>query len=1433
MFFPVNRNIIAYFYLREVESLIQNMHMRRLELAIFFIILSINLYANTGTELYSNLRFNSFSTHEGLSQSSVLSITQDHNGFIWMGTKNGLNRFDGYNFQTYKNQIRDSSSVSNNEIIFLNSDSNGNIFIGTRGGGLNLYLKDENRFIRYPDTKTPDGTVTSVYECPGGEIWVGTSEGLLHGIPMPENDYAYRFTNVSHKAVYYNENERIMPFNSAALSVVSIFQFANNHFLIGTFQGLFIFDQKEMTFSKVDIGEHNFSKINAIKSDPDNNIWIAGSEGLVCLSLDNEEIGAIIYNSLQSNEWNKLNTNWVETLLFDFNGNLWAGTRGAGVVMLTPEGSISNYSNDITLSNRVGDNIINSMMIDDAGILWIGTESRGVVTLDLHRKRFNHLENNSETGRNLTSNLVTAIAGNGNSIWVGTAYNGLDHLHFNNDNTITTQHFNQIPSGYNSQSSEIISLLLDHDNTMWIGTASNNLVRYKPGEGFGYIPIGAFAFSLHQDRGNTIWVGTWGNGLAYLNDTTNEVINISSTPPEPRSISGDIILSMFDDNRGNFWIGTKGRGLNVIPLEQLKNGYKHFVSFEKNDNLLHNDIYCIFQDSDDVLWIGTGGGLSKLDLYSNPQAITELYNGNANFVTYTEDDGLPANLIYGIVEDQKGNLWISTTKGLSKFDRQNNTFQNYSANDGLQSNEFHSNAFYASPNNMLFFGGVNGLSFFNPEEIQPDERPLEVVLSGLKVANMPVKPLEKVKGKIILNTDISNAEKITLNHKHKDFSIEFSALHFNYLQGVTYAYRLLGFHDEWRYLPGNEHSVSYTNLWEGEYLLQIKATNNDGIWNENPRELKIKVLPPYWRSLWFYAIYVVVLILGLLLFRRYTLIGVAEKNKLLIEHIERNSLIENTEAKMRFFTNISHEIRTPLTLISNPLDEVINNTAIDEKSRSNLQLVAKNVNRLLHLTNQLLQLRRIDKGGVDPNYSKVNLAVFVKEIISYFLQKALNKEITLSFHSDIEAEDEIWIDPELITTAVYNLISNAYKFTPSKGHINIKIHKEAETLSRFDKLKGKKADNKKWYCIEVSDTGIGIPAEDIPNIFHRFYQSKNKKSRETAGSGIGLSIVKEYIDLHQGKIETKSKINEGTTFKIMLPSGNEHVKNKNISKNNEDYSQLNTVKRIESEAQEQIVQAVNPKNLPVILLVEDDDDLNKYIAQSLSENYIIHTANNGKRGIEKAYQIKPDLIISDIMMPETDGLVLCNELKNNEETQHIPIILLTAKASDENKIDGYQSGADLYVSKPFRNEVLKSQIEQLLKTRKILSEVFSKQIFLKPRDIIISSADEKFLTRMNDIIDKNLADPNFDVAAMVEHMNQSHSTVLKKIKILTGMSLVEFVKTHRLKRAAQILEKDSFQVAEVAYLVGFSDPKYFSKCFSKEFGKTPTEYVHENRKSKK
>lgn len=1412
---------------------------------LFSFILAFNLTINgmgagiSGDEHFSNLRFSQVNTENGLSQASVLCIFQDIQGFVWMGTKDGLNRYDGYNFRTYKHLLNDTTSMSDNEILSLSSDQNGNIYISTQGGGFNKFIYTTNQFIRYPELPISEPTVNTVYPSADGSIWIGTPEGLILGDPIENASNQYRFTNLSKNSAYLSIGGQILPYDRKMMAVHAIQPIENNFILIGTQNGIFIYNIQEKTFSAASVNTQITDKVNSIIRNHDGDIWAGTALGLFRMRWTGNQLVAKTIYDYRNPQWSMVGTDWVNILINDHNGAIWAGTRGGGLIQINSKGELTSYYSDLSNSRRIGDNMINALMIDRTGVLWIGTESRGAALLDLNRKRFNHLENKSKSGINLTNNQVTAISGRGNVVWAGTAFNGLDRIDFSNGKQLSTLHIDQIPIGSNRFSSEIISLMIDNKDQLWIGTQSNSVIKYSNGN-FQAINIGGFAFALLQDRNNTIWVGTWGQGIAKIDPETNQTTLFNNQISGSNTLSSDKVLSLYDDSYGNLWVGTKGGGINIIPLNLINQGYTSFRHIKhipnSTNSLLNNDVFCIMQDSKGTFWIGTGLGLSKLQLRSK-NASEELLKDELSFETFTEVDGLPGNAVFGIHEDLKGNLWLSTINGLSKFDPNNKTFSNFHNSDGLQSTEFHSNASYKAPNGNLFIGGVNGLSFFNPEEISTNPHPAMPVISRLRVMNQPVYPQMRVMGKRILTNDISLTKDLKLSHKHKEFTIEFSALHFANINKVSYAYRLLGFNDQWHISSGKENSATYTNLKEGDYTFQVKATNNDGVWSDTVTELHIEVKPPFWRNPWFYLVYVGIILSALFMFRKYSLIAVSEKNRLHIERLERKNIIDNTEAKMRFFTNISHEIRTPLTLISNPLSEVIEKGNIDEKSKSNLKLVSKNVSRLLNLTNQLLQLRRIDKGGIEPAFSQVEMNLLLQEINTYFIQKATQKNIILNFRNETDPKLTAWIDQEMITTCIYNILSNAMKFTPSNGHIDIKLSKKApkEDVIKNWKISELTSKPAEWIAISIADSGKGIPEEELQKIFIRFYQTKHHDLMETAGSGIGLSIVKEYIDLHLGVVSVHSKLGEGTEIILYLPLGKKHLPQKpkaeeTVKQNLSSPTQLQTLENAEAnepelEEAETYIEVVNTDEFPHILIVEDDAELANYLASSFEEEYSVTLAANGLEGMNKAIDLQPDLIISDVMMPEMDGTQMSKALKNNIETSHIPIILLTARASDTHMIEGYESGADMYVTKPFAIEVLRTQVKQLILSRRQLIEKFSRHTMLKPRDLKISSLDERFLDKLYSIIEANLAEPDFDVSEIVKQMNLSHSTVLKKVKALTGTSMVEFVKMQRLKRAAQILATDKLPISEVAYMVGFSDPKYFSKCFSKEFGRTPSEFA--------
>ncbi len=1399
--------------------------------AILYMVLTVNHLFSQTTSFFSDYRFNTISTDEGLLQSSVLCMVQDHNGFIWMGTKYGINRYDGYKLNSFKYNPEDTNSLSANEIIKLLIDHNGDILVGTRGGGLSKYIYNKNVFTRIREIPG-NVSVNAIYEDTNNNLYIGTTSGFYKGY-LDSISGEYSFENLSKNSIYNNSAHQLISTNKRMVSVVSVLMESPTQFILGTEDGLFRFNPQSRIFTEIDLYKVRNTKITSILKNKQNKYFIGSSEGLAIIDSSNHTGNFTTYYDILQPKNRKLDVNWVNQIILDNDGNLWGGTRGGGLFRINSNGELKVFSSNSTIG-YIRDNVINSLLIDNTGVLWLGTESRGCNTVDLYRKKFKHIEVNYNSGKSNLEHQVTAITGDGkNTVWIGTAFNGINKLTKKPGGIYEYEANESFNSLVNMPTNEIISLYADNEENLWVGMAVNNLIRIHQNKKVDIIPTGGFVFSIFEDNYHDIWYGTWGNGFGKVNISDNSTLKFSSGDNNYQSLSNDIVLCMAEDDEDNLWVGTKGGGINIAPISILNQGQSNFVNYVYNPDdslsISNNDINCIFRSQKGDFWVGTSNGLNKVIIPKNSgdQAVLQ---GKIKFEAYYESDGLPNNVVYGILDDAEGNLWISTLNGLSKFDPVEKKFTNFTSTDGLQANEFHANGYYKASNKELYFGGVNGVTQFNPEEIKPNPYLSKVVITSLKVYDEDVRPNQKVRDRVILTEDITNTHHITLSPKHKEFSLEFSAMHFSNTANVKYAYRLVGFNDEWRIIGNNLHSASYTNIYEGNYIFQVKATNNDGVWNDNYAQLSITILPPFWRKPIFFVFYFLTILILLFFFRKYSLIAITEKNKLKIEALERKKIVEMTESKMRFFTNISHEIRTPLTLIYSPLERIINQANLDEETRTSINLIRKNVVRLLTLTNQLLQLRKIDIGLLEPGFEKVKIIPYVQDILEYFGHQTKRKAINIVFNPDENLANEvIWIDKEMITTALYNLLSNAFKYSKNKGKIIVSLTvTDNKTVTSVKRFKNNRPVQN-YLLIEITDNGIGIPQKELSHIFHRFYQSQNSNKTEHGGSGIGLSIVKEYIELHQGSVKASSTEGKGTTMKVYLPLGEQHFP-ASLKKDLSVVDKRKHINELLPEIQEtndnMNVNHENESNhKPYLLIVDDDTDMLSFLSNHFNGKYKIRTALNGKDALSLIKKDTPDLLISDIMMPEIDGVELCDTIKNEVETSHIPVILLTAKAGDDNIIDGYEKGADRYISKPFSLNVLEAQVAQLLSTRRHLIDLYSKKILLKPKDITITSLDEKFLSKLIDIIEDNLGDPDFDVALMVDKMNMSHSAVLKKLKALTNTSLVDFVRRHRLNKAAMIFQQQKIPVSEVAYMVGFSDPKYFSKCFNKQFGRTPSEYV--------
>jgi len=1382
---------------------------------------------------------------DGLSQSSVNCILQDKKGFIWLGTRDGLNKFDGYSFKSFKNEPNNPASISNNEITCLCQDDSGLLWIGTRGGGLNIYDPHSESFVRFQNRQNDPGSlksnvVLSIFIDSKNNTWIGTTNALYKAVRINTKD---SIINLS----FVNVSKDIKVYLVPGFSVRNINESRNGNLLIATESGIYLFNTSTYHFKELGIPNVNDYFFTCSYQQSNNILWLGTFDaGILKVIFERNEESRIVKIERFDRSiagFKHLNHNRVDALLADRFNNLWIATRGGLVRLNLNTNTKSVFSSDPFDERSISDNKLNSLFVDRTGVLWIGTESQGVNKYDLYKKKFYHFKSIPGNANSLSNNVVSAIyGGQKDIIWVGTDGGGIDKIDFSNFNSPQFTHYKNNPNTPGSLLSDnILSLYQDKQNTLWVGSSCNFLIKMNNGRfPCKNMTINGYIFAIMEDNLGNLWTGNWNYGLNRIDKLSGTFKNFRHIDSDPNSLSFNAIFSIYQDKDRSIWVGTKGGGLNKF-IDPNANPEEAKFKIYKNDpnnpsSISHNDVYCIYQDKSGVLWVGTGGGLNKV-IYIIKDNRPEL-----TFKSYLEKDGLPNGVIYGILEDNSNNLWLSTNKGISQFNPFTEKFINYDIHDGLQANEFHQNASCMDSKGRIYFGGINGINIFIPDSIKTNPFQPQVVITNIKIMGKPAEIGKKLNGKIILKNSVTETNNIQLTFRDKEITIEFAALHFADPKKNKYKYRLIGFNDQWQEISSQARSVTYTNLDNGNYVFNVIASNNDGKWNEVPTSMNIKVLPPPWKTVWAYFFYFLIIVLLLLIFRKYSLIANEEKNNLKIEHIERTKLEELSRLKIQFFTNVSHELRTPLTLINSPLEDLLNYKKTDNYIKQQLNLMHRNTNRLLQMINQLLDFRKIDSGQLKLKISEINLIELITDIYISFSQHAKARNINLHFmHQDENIQ--LWIDKEKIATVFYNILSNAFKFSLDKSSIVIEVsiaEKSKSLLYPLKKFFGRATSNQLQYVVtEIRDNGIGIEKQHLEKIFDRFYQVSEKENQKFEGSGIGLAIAREYIKMHGGLIEVDSIAGEGSSFKVSLPIGKKHLDATNVTFI-EQHDSTNTIDTLlqsiqKASAEEEKVEAElltdsDQNNLSklLILIVEDNIEMLEYIGSKLAPKYKIIKASNGAKGMEMAIEKNPDLIIADLMMPEMDGIELCKRIKTDINTSHIPIIILTAKSTEESVIEGLETGADVYISKPFNFEILKAQIKTLLDSRQKMRLNFTRQLILEPKVVTITSTDERFLQKLMDVVEHNLGDVNFGIKELTQSMGMSHSVIFRKTKSLTGLNVVEFIRSIRLKKAALILKKNKLPISEVSYMVGFSDPKYFSKCFIKEFGITPSEYSNNN-----
>jgi signal transduction histidine kinase/ligand-binding sensor domain-containing protein/DNA-binding response OmpR family regulator len=1368
--------------------------MLRLHLLLLFA--CINYLTLAGQKIH--FRFSRLDISRGLSNNQVTSILKDQKGFLLVGTMSGLNRYDGYQFKVFTNSARDTTSILGDNIINLRECPEGKIWVQTRSGS-NTYDPGTEKFDRNWSAylrrlgMPPGSNISDIVKDKQGNF-LFLSDSLL-----------YKYTVATGKtSVLYNPGYRVTTANTiGTLSVDNNSQYwlmQNNGILkkIDATTGKVLAQTDELT--KV-FGKGTFYYQLFIDRDNELWIWIGGNtQGLVRYNPSTRTFIHYQKNGI----YPSLNSDLVTKVQEDNNGNIWICTDHGGVNLLNKkENKIQYLLNSSDDEQSLSDNSILSVYKDNEGIVWVGTFKKGLNYYHENIIKFPVYRHQPSNPNSLSYDDVDRFVEDAKgNLWIGTNGGGL--LYFDRINNKFTQYLHQ-PGNKNSISNNIIvSLLIDHKQRLWIGSYFGGLDCLENGKFTNYRNDSTNPSSLSDDRvwdifedsKNNLWIGTF-NGLNKFNEQQGSFSHYDTRSSHP--LYSDFVGVTIEDRQGKLWLGTFN-GIDV--LDPSTGRVKHFDNYIGDPHgISNNNISELFIDSRGLIWVGTVNGLC-------------VYNKEKdNFQSFYKEHGLPDKAILNIVEDNSGRLWISTKKGISQISvKQTNNpddpiaiaCTNYDELDGLQGAEFNEKAALKTSKGEIIFGGPNGFNLFNPSDIIADRSIPNLVFTDLQLFNKSVGVGEEINGRVVLPQSISNTSAITLHHNEDILAIEFAALNFYNPEKIKYAYKLDGFNKDWVTTDGKTRKAIYTNLDPGTYTFRVKASYANGDWSDKELTLKIRIRPPFWRTPVAYLLYALVLGISLFISRKITV----ERTRMRFEVEHQRKEAERVQAldamKTKFFTNVSHEFRTPLTLILSPLEKIIGQTP-NEEQKQQLNLVQRNAKRLLNLVNQLLDFRKIEVQEMKLHPAIGDIVGFSKDICDSFMDIADKKNIHLSFSANID-HLEIFFDKDKLEKILFNLLSNSFKYTQNGG--------EVQVIMTYNQPSTNEGDG--TVAVEVKDTGIGIPADQHEKIFERFFQTDVPESMVNQGTGIGLAITKEFVKLHNGVITVKSEPEKGTCFTVLLPA-----------KKFYDPSARPVGNTLPAEEAEPIIFEESQKNgkKKTVLIVEDNEDLRFYLKDNLKRQYQVEEATNGKEGWEKAKLLNPDLIVSDIMMPLMDGIELAKKIKNETLTAHIPIILLSAMGSEEKQLEGLNVGVNDYITKPFTFEILASKIRNLVAQQKFLQKKFQAQIEVNPSEVTVTPVDEKFLKQALEIVEKHMDEPEFSVEDFSREMFMNRVTLYRKILSITGKTPLEFIRSIRLKRAVQLLEKSGMSIAEIAYEVGFNNPKNFSKFFKEEFQVTPSQYL--------
>jgi signal transduction histidine kinase/ligand-binding sensor domain-containing protein/DNA-binding response OmpR family regulator len=1445
--------------------------------------------------------FSHYSVDDGLSEGMILTMHQDRNGFMWFGTFDGLNRFDGYNFKVYKSGFKTHNGLTNNRIDNIIEDDLGYLWIMTYDGELHRMNTKTEEFTNFNEISYKASEryspIQNVYCFDGGETWLVTEAGKCIRITSYQNTSAYDVKNYPYdnlamepdrinfihkdreQTVWFLSDKglsRLLPKSEVIESVIfshssSVESKPESFYCAHEFNDKIWFGSSGGRIREWNFGTKTFDLLKLeVKSEIIKILQLNQRELLILTSHD----GFIVYNILSGEKKNYtvskypgLPTDDNISAYVDKFGEAWIETACDGVTHFDPfTGEIRHFRMKTEKTNP--NVLLPSFFIfeDINDNLWVYPRGGGFSYYNRKEKKLEYFFNEpGDPGRKFPNLIHSAMSDSQGNLWVCTVSRGLEKITFFPGQFKILQ---PRPGSLNHSENEVRALFEDKNHLLWVATRDGVVYLYNQAkERIGTLrENGSFTsgplfngliYCFIQDRKGNIWMGSKGSGIFKLVPSGGGLIpaykitNYSHNSNDPYSLSHDNVYSIFEDKFGRIWVGTFNGGLNYISGEgeriKFINSFNElkkypftshkkvrYITSDYNNNMLvgttnglvvfdqsftdpsqitfktyffnpsdeysiaNNDIHYIYCSRDNEIYLGTfGGGLNKI---TNPG----FSDSKPLFKSYTRETGAPDDIILSILDDMSGNLWLSSERGILKFHKKDGTFEIYGEQSGIESRYFSEATGIRTSNGEILMGFDNGVYYFNPEQVRKMTTIPPLAITRVQVSGVDVNSADMLSGE--------DEGKYTLNiyHKQKTLTIEYSTLDYRNPNNIQYARKLEGFDQEWQ-MEGDHRIATYNNLSPGTYIFKVKSTNSDGVWVDNEQDIPLIVHPSFWQTTIAKILYIV-----LFFIITFTVIYILMTFYKLRHKVEIEQLITNM--KLKFFTDISHELRTPLTLISSPVGNILKNHNLQPDVRDQLTIVQSNTERMLRLVNQILDFRKVQNNKMKLRIEEFVLGSYIKDICSNFVRIAGEKGITLEIN-DYSDNQTIWADKDKVEKIVYNLLSNAIKFTPKGKKITVTINKKNETLELI-----------------VVDQGIGLSKEKMKNLFARFESNSDKTFSFQPGTGIGLSLSKELAGLHQAELIAESEVGHGAAFRVIFKLGCSHYENDTefvISDNQKSTPGMplpNAATDTETFESEEV-----EDNEPVLLIVEDNEELRSFLRIILADGFHVIEAGNGREGCQIAREQLPDIIISDLMMPEMNGLELAREIKADEITSHIPIVVLTAKTDLDTQVEALKTGADDFITKPFSSTYLRARIDNILMQRRRLQEIFlanlpayhddkKHTVEINPAAPKIDSYDDKLLAKLMQVMEENMDNSDFTVDDLVAGIGIGRSVFFKKIKSLTGLAPVEFIREVRIKRAAQLIETGQFTISQVTYMVGNNDPRYFSRIFKQRYGLTPKEY---------